>query len=127
MTNDPLTLIRERRAEIKALRQQLDAEDSDLDHAERTIARLTHRPTGNGAETSAPSAPPKTQKDLVLHALKTSESPWFESTRALRDEIARLGREIPMSTFQPLISDLTKREILARDGSKIGLAERVGS
>jgi hypothetical protein len=125
MTNDPLSLIRERRAEIKGLRQTLDAEDADLDQAERTIVRLTHRPTGNGA--AAPSEAPKTQKELVLHALKTSQSVWFESTRALRDEVAKLGRDIPMSTFQPLISDLTKKEIIARDGSKIGLAERVGS
>jgi len=109
-------LIRGRSAEIKALRTQLDAEDSDLDQAERTIVRLTHRPAGNGA---APTTePPKTQKEFVLHALKTSENPWFESARALRDEIARLGRDIPMSTFQPLISDLAKKEIIARDGAK---------
>jgi hypothetical protein len=123
MTNDPLSLIRSRRAEIKLLRQKLDAEDSDLDQAERTILRLAHMPIGNGTDTSAA---PKTQKEFVIHTLKNSESPWFINVRALRDEIAKLGRDIPMSTFQPLISDLTKKEIIARDGSKIGLAERIG-
>jgi hypothetical protein len=115
----------QRRAEIKALRAQLDAEDSDLDQAEQTIVRLTHRPAGNGAAPA--NEAPKTQKEFVIHALKTSESPWFESTRALRDEIARLGRNIPMSTFQPLISDLAKKEIITRDDSKIALTERVGA
>jgi hypothetical protein len=125
MTNDPLSLIRSRRAEIKLLRQKLDAEDADLDQAQRTIMRLAQMPTGNGADNT--SLAPKTQKEFVIHTLKNSESPWFVSVRALRDEIAKLGRDIPMSTFQPLISDLTKKEIVARDGSKIGLAERTGS
>jgi hypothetical protein len=122
MTNDPLSLIRLRRGEIKELRQKLDAEDADLDHAERTIVRLTHRPTGNG---SALVEMPKTQKDFVILTLKMSETPWFESVRALRDAVAAKGRDIPMTTFQPLISDMVKNDGLVRDEGKVALGERV--
>jgi hypothetical protein len=121
MTSDPLSLIRSRRSEIKELRQKLDAEDADLDHAERTIVRLTHRPMGNG---SAPVESPKTQKDFVILTLKTSENPWFESVRALRDAVAANGKDIPMTTFQPLISDMVKNEGLVRDEGKVALGER---
>jgi len=119
---DPLALIRHRRSEIKSLRRELDAEDADLDHAERTFVRLAQRPNGNGpTETAAP----KTQKDFVLLTLRTSENPWFESVRALRDAVAAKGKDIPITTFQPLISDMVKNDGLVRDESKIALQERV--
>jgi hypothetical protein len=122
-TADPLALIRSRRAEIKDQRQKLDAEDAELDQAERTIVRLSHRPTGNGHV--MPWEAPKTQKEYVIATLKTSENAWFENVRALRDAVAAKGKDLPITTFQPLISDMVKNDGLVRDGSKIALKERV--
>lgn len=124
---DPLALIRQRRAEIKSLRQDLDAEDADLDHAERTFVRLAHRPAGNGNASAPESAAPKTQKEFVLHALRAHRGGWYENVKDLRDAVAALGKDIPMTSFQPLISDMVNSDkTLQREGSKVGLT-RAGS
>jgi hypothetical protein len=122
MTSDPLSLIRARRAEISDLRQQLDAEESDLAQAERTIVRLTHRPTGNGGSLQSE---PKTQKEFVLHALRSHRGGWFENVKDLREAVVAIGKDIPMTSFQPLISDMVNSDkTLLREGSKVGLAEQ---
>lgn len=123
MSDDSLILIRARRAEIKAERRRLDTEDAELDQAEKTIVRLASlhpkaKPASNGAT-------PKTQKEFVIFTAEASENPWFESVRALRDAVALKGKDIPMTSFQPLVSQLTADEILRRDEGKVGLASRV--
>lgn len=123
MSDDSLILIRARRAAIKAERKRLDTEDAELDQAEKTIVRLASlhpqaSPASNGAA-------PKTQKEFVIFTAKTSENPWFESVRAFRDAVALKGKDIPMTSFQPLVSAMTSEEILKRDGAKVGLASRV--
>jgi len=126
MSDDSLILLRARRAEIKAERIRLDAEDTELDQAEKTIIRLASLKSGS-KPSSLNGSTPKTQKEFVIYTLKTSEKDWFESTRELRDAVALKGKDIPFTTFQPLISDMTNSdETLVREGSKVGLAERVG-
>ena len=122
MSDDAVTLIRARRAQIKVERRRLDDEDAELDQAEKTIVRLASQ----RQQATVSGAVPKTQKDFVIYTLKVSDNPWFESVRALRDAVALQGREIEMSTFQPLISSMTGEEIIVRDGPKVALAERVG-
>jgi hypothetical protein len=125
MSDEALILIRARRAEIRAERHKLDAEDAELDAAEKTIARLASLRPQVKVEGSNGSVP-KTHKDFVLHTLKTSENVWFETVRALRDAVALKGKDIPMTSFQPLISSMTNEDkTVARDGSKVGLASRV--
>jgi hypothetical protein len=133
MNDDALSLIRSRRSEIKAERQRLDAEDAELDTAEKTIARLAslHRRTTDpwtvGAPWSVPT-PPKTQKEFVLHTLANSENAWFENIHQLHDAVAKAGKDIPMSSFQPLISTMTNEDkLLVKDGSKIALATRAAA
>jgi len=125
MNEDALSLIRARRAEIKAERQRLDAEDAELDAAEKTVARLaSSRITPNW---SVPT-PPKTQKEFVLHTLANSENAWFENIHILREAVAKQGKDIPMTSFQPLISTMTNEDkLLVRNGSKIAIATRAGS
>jgi hypothetical protein len=123
MSDDSLILIRARRAAIKAERRRLDAEDAELDQAEKTIVRLASlRPQASPASNGAT---PKTQKEFVIFTARTSENPWFESVRAFRDAVALKGKDIPMTSFQPLVSSMTSEEILKRDGAKVGLASRV--
>jgi hypothetical protein len=123
MSDDSLILIRARRAAIKAERRKLDAEDEELDHAEKTIVRLASAQPQTKAASNG--ATPKRQKDFVFVTLRASENPWFESVRALRDAVALKGKDIPMTTFQPLISDMVKNDGLVRDGGKVALGERV--
>jgi hypothetical protein len=119
MSNDSLKLIRARRAEIEAERRLLDDEEAELDQAEKTIIRLASvrpNPSSNGAG-------PKTQKEFVLHALRIHRGNWYENVKDLREAVAALGKDIPMSSFQPLISDMVNTDkTLLRDGSKVGLA-----
>jgi hypothetical protein len=126
MSDDSLIMIRARRAEIKAERKRLDSEDADLDQAEKTIVRLAS--LRSKPPSSANGSLPKTQKEFVLYTLRNSENGWFDSVKDLRDAVALKGKDIPMTTFQPLISDMTNSdETIKRDGSKVGLVERVGS
>jgi hypothetical protein len=43
----------------------------------------------------------------------------------LRDAVAAKGKDIPITTFQPLISDMVKNDGLVRDEGKVALGERV--
>lgn len=126
MSDEALILIRARRAEIKAERRKLDTEDAELDAAEKTIERLASLRPHTKADGNNGSVP-KTQKEFVIRTLKTSENVWFETVRDLRDAVALSGKDIPMTSFQPLISSMTNEdETVVRDGSKVALASRVG-
>src|ERR1700677_590531 len=117
MSDEALILIRGRRAQIKAERRKLDAEDAELDAAEKTIARLASLRAQPKAHSGNGSVP-KTQKDFIIRTLESSENEWFESVRALRDAVALSGKDIPMTSFQPLISSMTNEDKkLVRDGN----------
>lgn len=124
MNNDALSLIRARRAEIKAERGRLDAEDVELDIAEKAISRLAAAHPVASPIWTVPT-PPKTQKEFVLHTLKSSPNAWFENIHELRDAVEKYGKDIPITSFQPLISTMTNEDkLLVRDGSRIALATR---
>ena len=102
----------------------MDQEDAELEAAERVIVRLGGAAKTNG---SAPSGK-ISQRDAVISALKLSSSPWFDDVTALREEVSKIyKREILSTTFQPLISTMTKEQVVVRHGPKIGLAERIKS
>jgi hypothetical protein len=58
----------------------------------------------------------KTQKEYVLHALRETDT--GVELPALRDRVAEMGKDIPMSSFQPLISDManTDKTMVRKDG-----------
>ena len=117
MTEDiytqPLAVIRARRAAIKTERKRLDDEDVRLEATEKTLLSLRANPP--------PTAQLKTQKDYVLHALREQDEPveW----RALRDRVAALGKDIPPSSFQPLLSDMANSDkTIVRENNMVSLA-----
>lgn len=113
MTDDiytqPLAVIRARRAAIKANIQRLEEEEAGLDNAEQTLLKLRATPP-------PPVLQLKTHKEYVLHALR--EAGTGVDLRTLRDRVADLGRDIPMSSFQPLISDMANvdKTVMREDG-----------
>jgi hypothetical protein len=127
--NPTLATIRARRAEIAKLRQALDAEEVELEVAERVIARLeAARPTSTGAQPAkSGTGVPATQAELVKAVLRTSADPWFSSSTAIGEEIARThGVEINPNSLQPLLWNMKKEGIIIRDANnRIALTERV--
>jgi hypothetical protein len=130
MSNDSLILIKERRTHIGRERarlatqlQSLDNEDKELEIAEKTILRLAAMQGASKPASGGNGIYPKTQKEFVLHALKLHRGGWYENVKDLREAVAALGKDIPMTSFQPLISDMVNTDkTLLRDGSKVGLA-----
>jgi hypothetical protein len=130
MSDDSLTLIKVRRAQIGRERERLadelkalDGEDQELENAEKTIIRLAAMQGPSKGAVGTNGALPKTQKEYVLHALRTHRGGWYENVKDLRDAVAAIGKDIPMTSFQPLISDMVNSDkTLQREGSKVGLA-----
>ena len=57
----------------------------------------------------------------MLHALREADAGM--ELRALRDRVAELGRDIPMSSFQPLISEMANADkTIVREDGLISLA-----
>jgi len=140
-----LSTIRARRAQLAKYRQQIDAEDEELEIAERVLTRLavgTNSPVGPAVRKSEssqhdePSAEairtgagdqpnPVTHKDLVFAALRARAEPWV-SSRQLQTEIAEAhGIHIEDNSFLPLLSSLMAEGIIKRSEKGIALAERV--
>jgi hypothetical protein len=124
-----LSTIRARRAELAKMLEALAEEARELDIAERVLTRLGATYSANGAS-GVPSvhvvASAATQQDIVISTLRLAVDPWFESPAALHAEIERThGIRYKNSSFQPLLSHLKKKRIVARDGARIALAERV--
>ena len=140
-----LSTIRARRAQLAKYRQQIDAEEKELEIAERALSRLavgTDNPVAPAdliSESSQRNEPstepirigagdqpkPATHKDLVLAALRARPEPWFASSRQLQTEIAEVhGLHIEDNSFLLLLSGLMEQGIIKRSEKGIALAER---
>ncbi len=130
MTN-PLHTIDSRLEVIAKARKALDTEEQELLIARRVFARLdAATPTGgNGrAHHATPGQPALTHKGMLIATLRSHPSIWLESPTVLHEEIVRVhGTDIPKTSFQPLLSNLKKDGLVARDGLRIALAERAQS
>ena len=132
MSDSDLALVRARRAAISREIEELQEEDDDLEVTERVLARLQAakaKANGNGAHVGPP-APLATrtmsQPEYVLGTLRAAENPWIESAVALQNMVRKVhGVDIPTNSFHPIISNLTKRGVVLRDGPRIALAERI--
>src|SRR2546430_4209675 len=132
MSDSDIQLVRERRAEIAKLRESLDQEDTDLAITEKTLVRLqaarsSVKPNGNGASLFKPKGA-ISQGDMILGALRGSAKLWLDGSGELHDLIRSIhGVEINKNSFYPLISDLAKRGLVAKDGPRLALASRVAA
>jgi len=123
-----LTTVRDRRALLAKARQQIDAEDKEMEVAERALTRLaagTGTASGSGSANGA--ATPVTQRDLVISTLKHRADPWVTSSADLADEIEFThGTLIKPTSLLPLLTTLKNEGIIRRDAqNRIVLAERV--
>jgi hypothetical protein len=140
-----LSMIRARRAELAKYRQQIDAEDKELESAERALTRLAVAPTsavapavvmsGSSQFDKAPAdavrtedgdqTTPVTHKDLVIRTLRARAEPWVRSSCQFQSEIAEAhGIHIKDTSFLPLLSGLMGEGIIKRSEKGIALAER---
>ena len=118
---DHLTVVRARLSEIAKLETALAAEKEELRVTERVLTRLEAKPVksnGDGATL--------THVDLIVSTLKSAPEPWFVTSNALHKAIKQIhGRDIPPGSFRPLLSKLKTDLVIARDGPKVALRERV--
>jgi hypothetical protein len=140
-----LSIIRARRAELAKYRQQIDAEDKELEMAERALTRLAVDTTSavapavvmsgssqleetpaDAVRTAAGDQPtPVTHKDLVIRTLRARAEPWVPSSCQLQAEIAEVhGIHIKDTSFLPVLIGLMEEGIIKRSEKAIALAER---
>jgi hypothetical protein len=139
-----LSTIRARRAQLANYRQQIDAEDKELEIAERVLTRLavgTNSPVAPAvlmsgssqldepsaeARTGAGDQPtPVTHEDLVIATLRARAEPWVPSSGQLQAEIGEAhGIHIEDNRFVPLLSRLMQEGIIKRSEKGIALAKR---
>ncbi|MBL8544348.1 MAG: hypothetical protein JNJ63_11135 [Hyphomonadaceae bacterium] len=141
--NDPVSVIRARRAEIALQLESLRAEDGELAAAEAVLSRLAgaERSVSSGSSrrrapppSQAPSQTPaqarrtrplpRSQREFVLEALRTCTPPWRRTNDVLDDIFARWGVRIAAKSVRPLISGLKREGVIERQGRLIALAER---
>ena len=140
-----LSTIRARRAELARYRQHIDAEDKELESAERALTRLSVATTsavtpavvmsGSSQLDEAPAGAvraragdqptPVTHKYLVIATLRARAEPWVRSSCHFQTEIAEAhGIHIKDTSFLPLLSRLMEEGIIKRSEKGIALAER---
>jgi hypothetical protein len=136
-----LSTVRARLDQLQKLRERIDAEQKELEIAQRVLTRLavgtTSAPpalpvvggdTVNPPAGRATEATPVTQKDLIVATLRARAEPWAESSRDLQAEIERThGVHIKDNSLLPLLTMLKGEGVIRRDAqNRIALAERVG-
>ena len=140
-----LSMIRARRAELAKYRQQIDAEDKELESAERALTRLSVATTSavtpavvmsgssrleeapaDAVRTAAEDQPtPVNHKDLVIRTLRARTEPWVPSSCQFQAEIAEAhGIHIKDTRFVPLLGGLMEEGIIKRSEKGFALAER---
>lgn len=84
----------------------------------RSRAPLFSLITGHGKTT--------TTRDLVLKVMAETEDPWTNANDIQARVSEMKGREVPMSTISPTLSDLKNKDgLIVREGMKVALAERL--
>jgi hypothetical protein len=87
----------------------------DQDRFERT----------NIGRTALGAKPPETIKSIMVTVMRSMPDIWT-TARELQARVSEIkGREVPMSTISPTLSELKSDDLLARDGMKIALNERL--
>ena len=87
------------------------------EHEEQAEEPITDKPVDIPAGMSAKAA--------LVHVLKNSDRIWLTAGDLKRRVEAILGREVPMSTISPTLSNLKSDGVIVRSNLKVAHAERV--
>lgn len=143
-----LETIRARRIEIVAEKKRLDAEDSELEIAERVLVRMSaSKPmdtsggsvgcgtqgsllalslSGGGEITETRKVLAPTHEQMVRSVLANTRETWFSSSGAIGAAVlATFGVEIPKTSLRPMLSKMKRDGVIIRRGEKgFALRER---
>lgn len=113
---------------IKALRNQIDGEMQKRERlgiSRETLIEMGYvskRHVENDARDQ--SGAPKTTKQLIEHV--ASMGPLWRTANELQEEMSEIaGREVPMSTVSPSLTEMKKVGRIVRDGMRVALRSRV--
>ena len=140
-----LTAIRDQKATLNRAILDAQAQIADLEVAERIVRRFGHSSDGqrpsdleignlladveqvpNAAVSSATTnGSSLTIRALLAAVLRQSESPWMASKELQARATALKGQEVPMSSVAPTLSVMKKSGLIARDGFRVALVERL--
>lgn len=73
-----------------------------------------------------PYNPPKemTIEEIISFVLELNVNPWVTANE-IQEQAKSFGKEIPMSSLSPTLSNMKKKEMIERDGLKVALAARI--
>lgn len=122
--------IEKRADELHAIVEAAQAELAELDAVRRVMARLA------GNDPPAPMVIQPAQgvgksgrvyglTEGILSVLKSSWKTWLTAQDIQGELVKRLGREVPMSSISPKLSDLKAKGTILRDDMKVALKERI--
>lgn len=135
MTSGPtLDDVKARRAQIAAMRSALEAEDHELQIAERVLMRLARKTLAiaprlpdeqiSSQQIGDDGAASGTVEELIIRTLRLSAVAWLTSAEVKGDVDRMRGREVPMGTIGPVLTELKNKNIIVRDGNRVALSER---
>jgi hypothetical protein len=121
-----------REAELLDLAREVQAELADLAASKRVFARM------GGAKSAVPAEQTNGTKAAItvranglgatlIDVLREVQRPWMTAKEVQAAASARMGRDIPMSSISPKLTDLKIKGVVVRDDMQIALAERVQS
>ena len=145
MADDPtIAHVRARREEVMREMEALRAELTELDVAERVLTRLAMTQPGSSADlmlfgvaASTVVLPPIEQtphqrakgtleemiRTFLLEGHKTG---WATSSEVKEFLTWRTGRDVPMSSVSPTLSNMKAKGVVIRDRGKVAAPERAG-
>jgi hypothetical protein len=144
--------IRDERQQMELRMRLLASEDQELAVAERVLSRLASQPVPMGslfgldkADAAGPPPPPPppqmipapplpplpynapkemTIEEVIAFVLDLNADPWMTANE-IQEQAKAGGKEIPMSSLSPTLSNMKKKEAIERDGLKVALASRI--
>lgn len=122
--SNALATIRARREEIACAIAALHSEDDELAITEAVLMRFNGGVQAATKPLARRGPRPRTQREFVLEALASSETPWLRSSEIARLVKRRWGVIVPEPSLRPLLSVMKQQKIIVRNGRLVALRER---